>query len=144
MEPIRHAVSVASSAADAFAVFTTAMGTWWDPDHSPDAAAFTGIEVEPRVGGAVEMVLGRARQSFGTVTAWEPGARYAQTFWLALDPAYPTTLEVTFEDVEDVEGVCEVRFEHGGWYAENGSERARYGDWPHLLGRFAAACATRD
>lgn len=137
MEPIRHVVSVASTAADAFTVFTRGMGGWWDPAYTPDAAAFTGIEVAPRAGGAVEMLLGDGRSAFGAVTAWEPGVRYAQTFWLAMDPSYPSTLEVGFEDVD---GVCEVTFEHGGWSAANGEARARYGDWPHLLGRYAAAC----
>lgn len=141
MEPIRHVLSVASSAADAFTVFTAGMGGWWDPAYSPDPAAYTGVAVEPRVGGSVEMVLGEARVPFGAVTVWEPGTRYAQTFWLAMDPAYPSTLDVAFDDVD---GVCEVTFDHGGWYAENLGDRSRYGDWPHLLGRFAAACAARD
>jgi hypothetical protein len=34
--------------------------------------------------------------------------------------------------------VAETRFEHGGWTAQNGDQRARFRDWPLLLGRFAA------
>lgn len=141
MEPIRHVVTVASTPADAFAVFTTEMDQWWDPAYTPDPAAYAGIEIGPERGGAVEMLVGARRHRFGTVTAWEPGVRYAQTFWLAMDAAYPSTVEVGFAQVDHV---CEVIFEHGGWHAENGAARARYGDWPHLLGRFAAACARRD
>lgn len=138
MEPIRHLLTVASSAAAAFEVFTTGMGGWWDAAYSPDPAAFTGIEVEPQVGGAVAMVLGETHLPFGAVTAWEPALRYAQTFWLAMDASHPSTIEVLFEDADSV---CEVTFEHGGWTAENLDSRSRYGDWPHLLGRFATACA---
>lgn len=138
MEPIRHVLTVASSAADAFRTFTDGMGGWWDPAFSPDPAAFTGIAVAPQVGGAVEMLVGPDRHAFGAVTAWAPGVRYAQTFWLALDATHPTVLEVGFEQVDHV---CEVSFEHGGWYVENSAGRSRYGDWPHLLGRYAEACA---
>jgi hypothetical protein len=141
MESIRHVLTVASSPDDAFAVFTGEMGGWWDPAYSPEPAAYAGIEIAPRVGGAVEMLVGASRVPIGTVTTWEPGTRYAQTFVLAMDPAYPSTIEVAFEEVDHV---CEVVFEHGGWHAENGDARRRYGDWPHLLGRFAAACARRE
>jgi hypothetical protein len=141
MEPIRHLLTVASSAPDAFTVFTTGMGGWWDAAYTPDPGAFTGIEVTPRVGGEVAMLLGPARSPFGTVTAWEPGVHYAQTFWLAMDPSYPSTIEVDFEDVD---GVCEVTFAHGGWDGTNAAMRGGYGGWPHLLGRFAAACASAE
>jgi hypothetical protein len=29
-----------------------------------------------------------------------------------------------------------VRFEHGGWTAENAEQRAKFRDWPVLLRRF--------
>jgi hypothetical protein len=31
-----------------------------------------------------------------------------------------------------------VRFAHGGWTDANTAPRAKFGDWPLLLGRFAA------
>jgi hypothetical protein len=34
-----------------------------------------------------------------------------------------------------------VLFEHGGWDAGNAAYRARFGDWPHLLGRYVEATA---
>lgn len=141
MEPIRHVLTVASSAADAFTVFTEAMGEWWDPAYSPDPGAYVGIAIDPRVDGPVEMLVGEARVRFGTVTVWEPGAHYAQTFWLAMDPEHPSTIDLAFEEDD---GVCEVTFEHGGWDGTNADDRGRYGDWPHLLGRFVEACARRD
>ena len=33
---------------------------------------------------------------------------------------------------------CTVRFEHGGWNERNSADRRKFGDWPLLLGRFAA------
>lgn len=68
--------------------------------------------------------------SIGRVLTWEPGARYAQTFTLAQDAAYPTTLTATFEAVP--EG-SRVRVEHGGWNAGNAAHRARFADWPLIL-----------
>jgi hypothetical protein len=144
MEPIRHTVTVAADPGSAFEVFTAHMGWWWDPAYSPDPAAFTGIAVEPWEKGEVVMLAGEDRHVFGTVTTWDPGRCYAQLFWLAMSPAYPSSIVVTFTEPPGTPGVCEVVFEHGGWGAENADDRQRYGDWPHLLGRFAAACAARD
>jgi hypothetical protein len=133
--PIRHDLEVACDVATAFDVFTSRLGEWWDPAYSPDAAAFAGAEVEPRVGGAVTMVLtGLPPYRFGTVTAWEPGSLYAQTFTLAQDPDHPSELRVTFTPRS---GGCQVGFEHGGWTAGNAARRDHFTDWPKLLGRFA-------
>jgi hypothetical protein len=138
MEPLHHEVTVACDRAAAYRLFTTGLGSWWDPAHTPDAATFTGAGVEPRVGGAVALLHGEQRSVFGEVLVWDRPAHYAQTFWLGMDPAHPTRLDVRFEE-ED--GVCTVVFEHGGWTEQNLAHRARSGDWSHLLGRFARAAA---
>ena len=140
MDPIRHDVTVAGPPALAFEVFTLGMGGWWDPAYTPDPAAFDGIAIAPEVGSPVTMVMGEDTVVFGSVTVWEPASRYAQTFWLAMDPAHPSTLDVTFRDVDGAPGgECRVVLEHGGWSTENEQERDRYGDWPVLLERFARA-----
>ncbi|GAA5144365.1 hypothetical protein GCM10023340_12090 [Nocardioides marinquilinus] len=69
---------------------------------------------------------------------WDRPAHYAQSFWLSMDAAHPTRLDVRFEE-ED--GVCTVFFDHGGWTEHTVAHRARLGDWSHLLGRFARAAA---
>jgi hypothetical protein len=132
--PIRVDLEVAAAPDTAFEVFAIRMGEWWDPVYTPDATTFTGIEIEPRLGGAVTMRHGDDGYRWGTVTGWEPGRRYAQSFTLAHDPEYPSSLTVRFEP--DGSG-CKVRFEHGGWTAGNVAARQRFGDWPHLLARFA-------
>ena len=142
MEPIRHEVTVAGPPPVAFEVFTLGMGGWWDPAYTPEPDGFDGIALVPEVGSPVTMVFGEDSLVFGAVTVWEPASRYAQTFWLAMDPAHPSTLDVTFSDVDGHPGgECRVVLEHGGWSPENEHVRDKYGDWPVLLDRYARAMA---
>ncbi|MEP7738230.1 hypothetical protein ABKW28_11295 [Nocardioides sp. 31GB23] len=139
-DPLHHAVDVACDARRAFEVFTD-LGTWWDPASTPDAAAFGGIEVTPGVGGEVVLHLDGTPRPLGRVTAWEPGAHYAQTYlphWWGPEGVRPTWLDATFTDEG---GVCLVELRHGGWDSTNLVLRQRCTDWPDLLGRFARACA---
>jgi hypothetical protein len=132
--PIRLELTVPGDPAHAFDVFTVGMGTWWDPAYTPDADSFTTIEVEP--GGLVTLVHGETRFPVGEVTAWDPGVRYAQRFWLAMDPAAPSELDVRFRAAD---GRTVVDFAHGGWTDDNVRWREKFGDWSHLLGRYVAA-----
>jgi hypothetical protein len=108
--------------ARAFEVFTGEMGSWWDPRSSPDPDGYAGMVLEPRVGGTVGVRVGTSTYPWGSVTAWEPGIRYAQTFWLAMDPAFPSTLDVHFALAP--QAGWQVRFDHGGWTDANLSQRA--------------------
>ena len=137
LAPHRNVVELACSPAHAFEVFTTGMGTWWDPDYTPDAATFSGIDVEPRTGGAVAMLHGDDRHVFGEVTDWEPGVHYAQTFTLAMGPAAPSVLSAIFNP--GVDGGSHVVVEHGGWTRANAHLREKFGDWPHLLAGYRDA-----
>lgn len=136
LDPIRRTFTVPASPDVAFEVFTVGMGSWWDPAYTPDAASFDGIEVGPEVGDPVTMVHGDSAYTFGNVTVWEPGQRFGQTFWLAMDPAHPSTVEARF-GAEG--GGTRVDFEHGGWTPDNVGVRAKYGDWNHILGLYEAA-----
>ena len=139
-DPLHHAVDVACDARRAFEVFTD-LGSWWDPASTPDPEAFGGIEATPGVGGEVVLRLDGTPRPLGRVTAWEPGARYAQTYlphWWGPEGTRPTWLDVTFTDEG---GVCLVELRHGGWDSTNLVLRQRCTDWPDLLGRFARACA---
>ena len=138
MDPIRHSITVAATPETAFEVFTLGMGGWWDAAYTPDPDSFDGIALAPEVAAPVAMVHGTTSYPFGNVTVWEPGVRYAQTFWLAMDPAHPSTIEATFAAEGDG---CRVDFEHGGWNEENSEGRDKYGDWPHLLSRYADSVA---
>jgi hypothetical protein len=68
--------------------------------------------------------------SIGTITDWQPGRRYAQTFTLAQDPDFPSSLAVSF--TADGDGTL-VRFEHGGWNATNAGRRGHFAEWPIIL-----------
>ncbi|TQL49135.1 glyoxalase superfamily protein [Ornithinicoccus hortensis] len=133
--PIRHRLELGCSSAHAFGVFTGRIGRWWDPAYSPDPDSFTGADIEPWVGGQVTMTsTSAAPYRWGTVTLWEPGRAYAQTFTLAQDPEHPSAVGVRFEPTATG---CVVDFEHGGWTTDNAGSREKFTDWPHLLERFA-------
>jgi hypothetical protein len=132
--PIRHEVVVGCGPDHAFEVFTTGMGTWWDPAYTPDPGSFSGIEVDPE--GLVSLVHGPTRFPVGEVTTWQPGERFEQRFWLAMDPAHPSSVDVRFEAVD---AGTRVTFQHGGWNRDNARSREKFADWPHLLARYAAA-----
>jgi hypothetical protein len=138
MEPIRHSLTVEAPPEVAFEVFTLGTGSWWDAGYTPDPGSFDGIGIGAEVGSPVSMVHGDETHTWGNVTVWEPPTRYAQTFWLAMDAAHPSTIEATFT----AEGPrTRVDFEHGGWTDENAAFHEKYRDWPHLLERYADAVA---
>lgn len=141
LEPIVVDTVVPASPQEAFVAFTARMDEWWDVMLTPDAATFSGIEIDP--GGEVAMRHGDERHVWGRVTTWEPGEVYAQDFWLGHDSAHPTTLRVTFreEDAASEGDSTRVRIEHGGWSGATAQVRARYTHWRDLIERFAAYVA---
>lgn len=132
--PIRHSLELPSDTATAFDMFAPQMGQWWR-SHSSFGDQLAGVEVEPRVGGAVRFVsVDGERHQWGTVTAWEPGAHYAQTFTLAHDPDFPSEIRARFTATPRG---CRLDFEHGGWTPGNASRRNHFGDWPQILAGYA-------
>ena len=87
------------------------------------------------MGEPVLLIHRDAQYPIGTVTHAERGVRYSQTFTLAVDSEYPTTLSAEF--VKAGEATL-VRLSHGGWTAGNAAERAKFTEWPELLRRYAA------
>lgn len=138
MDTLSHRVTVACDQQAAFDLFTTGMGTWWDPRFTPDPATFTDIELHPGVGGAIVLRHGELRHQAGEVVVWEPPRRYALRSWLTTGEAHATHVEVRFE-ADD--GVCTVHVEHTGWDATTDAARDGEDDWPIILGWFAQAAA---
>lgn len=134
--PIVHELRVDGAPDHAFRVLTERIGDWWDPVYAPPGVR--DVAIEPGVGSACTMLLddGTAHR-WGTVTAWDPGSRYAQTFSLGGDASHPTEVDVAFE--ADGAGT-RVRFAHGGWTAANAAGRPRFADWPVVLERYVEAC----
>lgn len=137
--PIEHEYVVGCSPEHAFDVFTRDVGRWWPDAYSPPGKV--DVLIEPRVGGACTMrIADGSAYSWGTVTAWEPGAHFGMDFTLAQDPDHPSRIDVRFEASE--EGT-RMRFSHGGWTAGNVAGRARFSEWPVILDRFVAMAEGR-
>ena len=136
--PITFERTLPCSAAVAFTAYAGRIGEWWDPRYTANPDTLRTVTIEPRVGGRVFAThedLGE--HDWGAVKAWEPPRRLAHTFSLAQDPDHPSEVAVEFEDRE---GGCTMRVAHGGWTDANVQHRAKFGDWPVLLGRFERAC----
>ncbi|GAB05415.1 hypothetical protein GII30_06395 [Gordonia amarae] len=131
--PIVSEITVPVDAATAYDAFID-IGRWWDRRLSPEPATFEGVHVGA-VGEPVLLIHRDAQYPIGTVTHAERGVRYSQTFTLAVDSEYPTTLSAEF--VKAGEATL-VRLSHGGWTAGNAAERAKFTEWPELLRRYAA------
>lgn len=140
MEPRTHSVSLSIDAVSAFEAFTERISDWWPEAYTPDPDAFDEIAIEPGIGGRVVMRMsGGTEYQIGQVTAWDPGRTYAQTWTLAQDPDAPSSLTVTFDDVD---GGSHVTVAHGGWHEGNAAYREKFGDWPLILERFAFVAST--
>ena len=135
LAPVVADVVVPVTATQAFVGFTAQMGEWWDPLLTPDPATFTSIEIDPE--GDVASSHGTDRHVWGRVTAWEPGTRYAQEFWLGGTEQDATVLDVRFTEQEAGTRTL-VRLEHSGWREGSEQVRATYAAWDDLLARFAA------
>ena len=86
---------------DAFALFTTRIGSWW-PVQQFSVAVATGdtvaeVVVEPRVGGAIyEIAASGTRADWGRVTHWEPGVAFHMDWWPGHGPDVASQVAVSF------------------------------------------------
>jgi uncharacterized protein YndB with AHSA1/START domain len=136
--PIVHVLSLRCSAEHAFAVYTERFGEWWDARYTANPDTLETVTIEPGIGGQVYAVHSDiGMHSWGEVTEWDPPRRLVHTF--ALAQSSPSEVAVEFEHVDDG---CRVHFEHRGWTEENAADRAKFGDWPVLLERFAAVATS--
>jgi hypothetical protein len=143
LEPIVHEYALRCEPKSAFVIYTTRIGDWWDPRYSANPETFESATIEPWVGGRIyasHADLGH--HDWGEVTHWQPGRQVVHTFTLAQDPSHPSEVAAKFEPGEDGPG-CVFRLEHGGWTTTNAATREKFGDWPVMLGRFAALIEAR-
>lgn len=132
--PLVHTVIVSATPERAFEAFTGELAAWWDPRLTADAESFRQVELEPAVGADVEFAHeGGLRYRIGTVSAWEPGTRFAMSFCLAMDPDHPSTLAADFEPHGPG---TRLTLTHAGWTPENVDERRKFTEWPDLLERY--------
>lgn len=143
LPPIRRQVVVPATAADAFRLWTDDLYAWWPLEgHSVYG---TGGTVRFVDGELVEEGPDGDRCAWGTVLAWEPGARLALTWHPGRGPDEATEVEVAFDDVV-VAGEpgphTLVTLEHRGWerLVDGAEAREEYGPgWAGVLGRFGEA-----
>jgi uncharacterized protein YndB with AHSA1/START domain len=146
--PVVTAVTVPLPPDEAFALFTTGMGTWWPlATHSVAADTHEGrvradsLTFEGRPGGRVfETMSDGAEADWGTVLEWQPPTRAAFSWKPNLSAGPFTRVEVTFSPAG--EGT-RVELVHSGWEqfgtAAEDHRRGYDGGWPRVLDRFAAA-----
>ncbi|HEX8642804.1 MAG TPA: SRPBCC family protein [Allosphingosinicella sp.] len=145
--PIRKTLRVRATPDKAFRVFASGMGGWWMKSHSLLSAPQQDVVIEPRAGGRwYETGADGSEQDWGRVLAWEPPHRLVLAWQLtadwAYDPAFETTVEVTF--AADGDGTL-VQFEHRdleryGARADEirgGYESGMEGGWGALLDGYA-------
>jgi hypothetical protein len=145
--PIRKSVTVPLSPEAAFRLFTEGMGGWWPGGTHSVSAGMGGkphaITVTPGKGGHITEETPDGRKArWATVTAFQPGARFAFQWHVGQDEdeVEPTEVEVTFTPVDQGTRVDLV---HDG-FARRGKTaavaRGAYGEaWGFVLGRFVAA-----
>lgn len=116
--PIRKRVTVPLDPARAFHLFTDGIDRWWPKEsHSLSARDGEGakarVRVEPRAGGRViETRADGSEAPWATVTAWEPGRRFALSWYVGRDAAEATVVDVRFRGIE---GGTVVELEHAGF-----------------------------
>ena len=141
-DPVEKTLTVPLDRATAFDLFTNRIDRWWPKDtHSLAAENGRGnearIRVEARVGGKVIETLPDGTEApWATVTAYEPGARLALSWYVGRDEDEATLLDVRFTQTE---AGTRVDLTHGGFDvlgAEAETMCANYTKgWDHVLGQ---------
>jgi hypothetical protein len=116
-QPVRKRITVAAPQAAAFEVFTTGMGTWWNPSHHVGDEALADVVVEPEVGGRwFERGEHGTECDWGRVLVWEPPGRVVFDWQLTADwvhdPDHHTALEIRF--LPEGPTTTRVELEHRG------------------------------
>jgi uncharacterized protein YndB with AHSA1/START domain len=150
--PVRKTLTVATTPARAFEVFTAGFDRWWPRSHSIGESPLKTAVIEPRQGGRWFGLLENGTEAeWGDVLAWEPPRRLVLAWRIGAnwqyDAALLTEVEITF--TPEGEGT-RVDFEHRhlermGEGAE--AVRASFeseGGWTGLLKMFADEAAKQS
>jgi uncharacterized protein YndB with AHSA1/START domain len=145
IEPVRRSVVVRRPAAEAFALFTDRLDTWW-PLHTHSIAADTfdgrvtveSITFEKRVGGRVlERMSDGTEAAWGTILQWQPPTRFTMSWKPTLVDGPSTEVELVFTPVG--EDSTRIDLEHRGWelLGDDALKRNGYDEgWAALFERF--------
>jgi uncharacterized protein YndB with AHSA1/START domain len=148
VSPIRKAVVVDLSQADAFELFANQTRIWWPVgSHSIGGERSREARFEGRVGGRIYEVLDDGTEyDWGRVIAWEPPQRLVCSWDPSIEARTPTEVEVRF--IVEAPDRTRVDLEHRGW--ERIGERARLGresyagarGWTQVLGEYVQAAGS--
>ncbi len=144
-EPLQLSFDVACSVEHAFAVWTSAINTWWPRDHTLTNSPDVAVVLERRVGGRIyERAADGTEHDWGEVTVWDPPRRLAYLWHLGQQREAATDVDIRFHPGEAAGGkVTRIEIEHTGWERLGTREDAlrqqnRIG-WDSLLPRFLSA-----
>lgn len=148
LAPIVVEVVVAVPPARAFDYFTRDIARWWPlRTHSVGEADAVGVRFEGRAGGRlIESLRDGSECVWGTIEAWEPGARLRFSWHPGRDASTAQTVDVTFVAQA---GGTRVTLTHDGW-ERRGDDAAKardnyVGGWKLVLGeRFGGYCDAAD
>lgn len=115
--PVRKTITVQTSVAHAFHVFTTGFDTWWPRGHHIGKSPMTKAILEERVGGRCYSEQQDGTEcDWGSVLAWDPPTRVVIAWQISgqwqfePDVAKSSEVEVRFTPLAD--GSTRVDLEH--------------------------------
>ncbi len=139
--PVRQATMVRASAQRTFDSFVTTIGAWWPVQpFSAGKDRVCAVTVERRQGGRVYETWDDGTEvDWGTLTAWDPPARFVMTW-----SGTPAATEVEFTFVRVGPALTRVAVEHRGWEALTEEQLAEDCALPggYSSGAYAAGWAT--
>lgn len=113
--PIKRELSVKTSAARAFTIFTDGIDSWWPREHHIGKSPLKRTMIEPREGGRWYSISEDGSEcDVGRVLAWDPPKRLVLSWNITaewtFDPSFVTEIEVRFNQTAPKETA--VSFEH--------------------------------
>jgi uncharacterized protein YndB with AHSA1/START domain len=98
LPPLRKVIEVRVPPAEAFRLWTEAIGRWWPlASHSVGQADAVACVIEARTGGRIfETTRAGAEHLWGRITVFDPPHRLAFTWHPGRQPGDHTIVEVTF------------------------------------------------
>jgi len=113
--PVSRELTVKTSPARAFALFTEGIDRWWPREHHIGKSPMRRTLIEPRPGGRWYAICEDGSEcDVGRVLAWEPPGRLLLSWQITadwvFDPSFVTEIEVRFTPAGPK--TTAVRFEH--------------------------------
>ncbi len=149
---VQRKITVNASAERAFQVFTESFQAWWPADYHIGETDYTGVAIEPRVGGRwYETGKDGKECDWGHVLVWEPPHRLVLTWQINgdwqydPDPARASEIEVRFTEAEPGQTTVELEHRHIDRLINAAAAHGAVGHesgWSAILARFAEAIST--